>query len=38
MPASAKAALFFGRGTPVEILDVPIPEVKSEGIEMLRSV
>ena len=32
MPATAKAALFFGPGQPFEIREVPIPEVEPEGV------
>lgn len=32
MPATAKAAVFFGPGKPFEIKDVPIPEVEPEGV------
>src|SRR6266581_1715554 len=32
MPATAKAAVFFGPGKPFEIREVPIPEVEPEGV------
>jgi L-iditol 2-dehydrogenase len=32
MPATAKAAVFFGPGKPFEIKEVPIPEVEPEGV------
>jgi threonine dehydrogenase-like Zn-dependent dehydrogenase len=32
MPATARAAVFFGPGKPFEIRDVPVPEVEPEGI------
>jgi threonine dehydrogenase-like Zn-dependent dehydrogenase len=32
MPATARAALFFGPGKPFELREVPIPEVEPEGI------
>src|SRR5258708_447220 len=32
MPASARAAVFFGPGKPFEIREVPIPEVEPEGV------
>jgi D-arabinose 1-dehydrogenase-like Zn-dependent alcohol dehydrogenase len=32
MPATAKAALFFGPGKPFEIREVPIPEVEPAGV------
>lgn len=32
MPATAKAALFFGPGKPFEIREVPIPEVEPGGV------
>src|SRR6476660_6041617 len=38
MPASARAAVFFGPGKPFEIREVPIPEVEPEGILIRVSV
>ncbi len=32
MPATAKAAVFFGPGKPFEIREVPIPEVDANGV------
>src|SRR5262249_62331783 len=32
MPATAKAALFFGPGKPFEIREVPMPDVQPEGV------
>src|SRR5437773_806423 len=32
MPATAKAAVFFGPGKPFEIREVPVPEVEPEGV------
>lgn len=32
MPATARAALFFGPGKPFELREVPIPEVEPDGI------
>src|SRR5215813_6707680 len=32
MPATAKAAVFFGPGKPFEIREVPMPEVQPEGV------
>ncbi len=32
MPATAKAAVFFGPGKPFEIREVPIPEIEPDGV------
>ena len=38
MPATAKAAVFFGPGKPFEMREVPIPEVEPEGVLIRVSV